>query len=161
MSDGSSLPRNLVLIGLMGSGKTTIGRELHLRLGYPLVDMDQLIERRAGKPIPMALIDRLKALAAASLAQVCRGLDALATSDADLARTVIAGDPPIDGQGQAILKELKLAIRREPERVNTWLRLINTARNLERAADHATNIAEAVIYIREGTIYRRAETVDG
>jgi shikimate kinase len=51
MSEGASLPRSLVLIGLMGSGKTTIGRELHHRLGYPLVDMDHLIERRAGKPI--------------------------------------------------------------------------------------------------------------
>lgn len=51
MSEGASLPRSLVLIGLMGSGKTTIGRELHNRLGYPLLDMDHLIERRAGKPI--------------------------------------------------------------------------------------------------------------
>jgi len=45
------VPKNIVLIGFMGSGKTTVGRELHSRLGYPLVDMDQVLEQRAGKPI--------------------------------------------------------------------------------------------------------------
>lgn len=49
--DSALPPKNIVLIGFMGSGKTTIGRELHQRLGYPMVDMDHLIEQRAGKPI--------------------------------------------------------------------------------------------------------------
>lgn len=44
-------PRSLVLIGFMGSGKTTIGRKLQDQLGYPLVDTDQLIEEREGKTI--------------------------------------------------------------------------------------------------------------
>ena len=35
----------------MGCGKSTVGRELQQRLGYPLVDMDAVIESRAGKPI--------------------------------------------------------------------------------------------------------------
>lgn len=51
MNESQSLPRNIVLIGFMGSGKTTVGRELHQRLGYPLVDMDQVIEQRAKKSI--------------------------------------------------------------------------------------------------------------
>ncbi len=53
--------------------------------------------------------------------------------------------------------ELKGEIRRDPERLNHWLRLINTARNLERIADHATSIAEAVVYLKEGDIVRHAE----
>lgn len=44
-------PKNLVLIGFMGSGKSTVGRELHARLGYELVDMDAVIEQREGRPI--------------------------------------------------------------------------------------------------------------
>ena len=51
MSDTNCLPENIVLIGIMGCGKSTVGRELQVRLGYPLVDMDHEIERTAGKPI--------------------------------------------------------------------------------------------------------------
>jgi len=43
--------RNIVLIGFMGTGKTTVGRLLAEQTGMPLVDMDALIEQRAGKPI--------------------------------------------------------------------------------------------------------------
>jgi shikimate kinase len=51
MNEAETPPKNIVLIGFMGSGKSTVGRELHHRLGYPLVDMDQVIEQRAGKSI--------------------------------------------------------------------------------------------------------------
>jgi shikimate kinase len=51
MNESQTPPKNIVLVGFMGSGKSTVGRELHQRLGYPLVDMDQVIEQRAGKPI--------------------------------------------------------------------------------------------------------------
>src|ERR1041385_4027110 len=43
--------RNLVLIGFMGSGKSTIGRECARILGYRFRDSDTLIERRAGKSV--------------------------------------------------------------------------------------------------------------
>jgi len=51
MNESGTPPKNIVLIGFMGSGKSTVGRELQQRLGYPLVDMDQVIEQCAGKPI--------------------------------------------------------------------------------------------------------------
>ncbi len=51
MNESGAPPKNIVLIGFMGCGKSTVGRELHQRLGYPLVDMDQVIEQTAGKPI--------------------------------------------------------------------------------------------------------------
>lgn len=43
--------RNLVLIGLMGCGKSTVGRDLHRLLGYPLIDTDHEIERITGMPV--------------------------------------------------------------------------------------------------------------
>jgi shikimate kinase len=57
MNEAKNLPENIVLIGFMGSGKSTVGRELQVRLGYPLVDMDQVIEQRAGKPITAIFAD--------------------------------------------------------------------------------------------------------
>jgi phosphate transport system protein len=124
-----------------------------------MADLAEHIAKRARKlakapgvvPIPPGL----ETIAAEALASVRDGLDALAKSDAGLARAVIAADRRIDRRRRALVKELKQAIRQDPDRVNTWLHLINAARNLERVADHATNIAEAVVYMKEGDIVRR------
>jgi phosphate transport system protein len=105
-------------------------------------------------PIPQ----QLESLAIETLEQVRDSLDALVKSDAVLARAVIAGDTRVDRRHRAIVAELKDEIRRDPRRLDTWLRLINTARNLERIADHASSIAEAVVYLEEGDIVRHVFT---
>lgn len=52
MSSGDlSIPRSLVLVGLMGAGKSAIGRQLATRLGLPFVDADSEIELAAGQSI--------------------------------------------------------------------------------------------------------------
>jgi len=43
---------NIILIGFMGSGKSSLGRELHQNLGYQLIDTDHVIEKQTGKSIP-------------------------------------------------------------------------------------------------------------
>jgi len=101
-------------------------------------------------PVPGSL----ESLAEASLAQVRDSLDALTRDDAELAQAVIREDRGVDRLRRTVLKELKDAIRQNPDRVDTWLRLINTARNLERVSDHAVNIAETVVYLKEGDIIR-------
>lgn len=50
-SESPQILHNIVLVGFMGSGKSTIARVLQQRLGYPLVEMDQELEERAGKSI--------------------------------------------------------------------------------------------------------------
>lgn len=45
------LPRNVILTGFMGSGKTTVGRRLAARLRWRFVDLDRQAERLAGKPV--------------------------------------------------------------------------------------------------------------
>lgn len=57
MNQARTPPKNIVLIGFMGSGKSTVGRELHQRLGYPWVDMDHIIEQRTCKPITAIFAD--------------------------------------------------------------------------------------------------------
>jgi phosphate transport system protein len=60
----------------------------------------------------------------------------------------------VDRNYRAVQKQLKAEIIRNPDRIDTWLRLVNTARNLERIADHAAKIAESVIYLKKGEILR-------
>lgn len=52
MSTLRTLGRPIVLIGLMGSGKSTVGKELSRRSGLPFLDMDTVIEEQVGKSIP-------------------------------------------------------------------------------------------------------------
>ena len=43
---------NVLLVGFMGSGKTTVGRALARRLGWEFADFDAEVERRAGRSVP-------------------------------------------------------------------------------------------------------------
>jgi len=54
----SALNRHLVLVGFMGSGKTTLGREVAARLGRPFLDLDEAIEERSGRSIPELFAER-------------------------------------------------------------------------------------------------------
>lgn len=47
--------KNIVLIGMPGTGKSVVGRALAARLGYGFVDLDDLIVERAGKTLPEIL----------------------------------------------------------------------------------------------------------
>jgi phosphate transport system protein len=123
-----------------------------------MADLAEHIANRArklsGEVSPIAIPPELEALALAVLEGVREVLDALVQTDAERARAVIARDRGIDTQRRVVTRLLKQSIRDDPQRLNAWLRLINTARNLERIADHATNIAESVIYIKEGDLIR-------
>ncbi|MGC6458581.1 MAG: shikimate kinase [Akkermansiaceae bacterium] len=52
------MQRNVILIGFMGTGKSTIGRRLSRTFGYPLIDTDQLIMEQEGRPIPEIFADQ-------------------------------------------------------------------------------------------------------
>ncbi|MBI3829519.1 MAG: phosphate signaling complex protein PhoU [Planctomycetes bacterium] len=83
-------------------------------------------------------------------------LDALVNHDSKLARTVCAADDEVDAMNREMYGHIKEAIHRHPERVDYLLHLLSVSRHLERIADHATNIAEDVIYMIEGEIVRHA-----
>jgi shikimate kinase/3-dehydroquinate synthase len=54
----NALGRHLVLVGFMGSGKSTLGRVTAARLGRPFLDLDEAIQERAGKSIPDLFAER-------------------------------------------------------------------------------------------------------
>jgi len=112
------------------------------------------VKKLASDPGAVPISPGLESLALGSLTQLHDSLDALTQSDVSRAKAVIAADQQVDWDYRAVRNELKEEIIRDPDRLDTWLRLINTARNFERIADHASKIAEAVIYLKEGAILR-------
>jgi phosphate transport system protein len=112
------------------------------------------VKKLASDPEAFPIPQGLESLALGALAQLHDSLDALTQSDLSLAQAVIAADQKIDWAYRTVQKELKGEIVRDPDRLDTWLRLVNTARNLERIADHASKIAESVIYLMKGEILR-------
>jgi phosphate transport system protein len=123
-----------------------------------IADLAARIARRsrklAKKPESVPVPEELKALARDVLAQICAAYDALVSRDAVRARAVIDGDRSIDRQYRQLRDQLKESLRHNAGQLESWLQLMSTARNLERVADHATGIAQAVVYLQEGNIIR-------
>ncbi len=104
MQEASTGIRPIILIGLMGCGKTTVGRELSKLLGMPFLDMDAVIEEQIGKPIPAIFQDEgephFRALETALLRYL--------VNDDSFA----AGPPIISTGGGVVLKEENRTILR-------------------------------------------------
>ena len=87
-------------------------------------------------------------------AMLHKSLDALVNLDPKLAREVCAADDEVDAMNREAYLQVQDGIRRHPERMEALIHLLSVSRHLERLADHATNIAEDVIYMCEGEIVR-------
>jgi len=81
-------------------------------------------------------------------------IQALLEADAKLAESVLAMDDEIDAMNKAVQESLTQVMQGSPEVATQALNAIIIARNLERAADHATNIAEDVIFWVRGSDVR-------
>jgi phosphate transport system protein len=88
-------------------------------------------------------------------------LDALTGKDAEIAQRVREADDEVDAMDRLMYPEVRAAIRERPDKMEGYIRLLRVSQNLERIADHATNIAEDVIYLAEGEIIRHTTPSDG
>ena len=87
-------------------------------------------------------------------------LDSFVKRDADLANGVLASDDAVDNLRDSAYQELIEFMQREPASVPSAVNLMFIARNLERLADHATNIAEDALFVIQAIDVRhgRAQT---
>jgi phosphate transport system protein len=83
-----------------------------------------------------------------------KALDALVNQEAGTARLVLGADAEVDHLYHQLIQQLKASIRADMEHLDALVLLFSVARYLERLADHATNIAEDVLYMVEGEIRR-------
>jgi phosphate transport system protein len=81
---------------------------------------------------------------------VRKSLDAFVHRDADLARSVLASDDGVDNLRTSSYHELVSYMEKEHANIPQALNLWSVVRNLERIADHATNVAEDVLFLVKG-----------
>ena len=92
----------------------------------------------------------------ADLAQrmVHDSLDSFVRRDADMARNVLLSDDAVDNLRDETYQELVRFMQNDPPAISRALDLVFVARNLERIADHATNIAEDALFVIQGVDVR-------
>lgn len=117
-----------------------------------------IAERASGLADGAAVLvpDRLKSMARKAVEMLHRSIDSYVELDSAAARNVIVEDDLVDDANRAIILELIAQMHRQPSQLDSLLHLFSAVRQVERVADHATNIAEDVVYLVEGKIIRHA-----
>jgi phosphate transport system protein len=103
---------------------------------------------------PIPIPEKLQRMTDLTTTMVRQSLDAFVNLDAHLARRVCRLDDEVDRYNNDIIQEVIEMMQKSPDLVDPGLSLFSATRHLERIADHATNIAEDVVYLVEGTIIR-------
>jgi phosphate transport system protein len=103
---------------------------------------------------PLIDLPRMSALAQGMLRQA---LDAFVREDAELALQVCHQDDAVDQLADQVLRELLTFMMEDPHTISRALRLTFVSKYIERVADHATNIAEMVIFMVKGKSIRHLD----
>jgi phosphate transport system protein len=118
---------------------------------------ERAIELAAEPPVkPYVDIPRMADLASS---MVHRSLDAFVREDVELALEVCSSDDAIDRMHDQLFRELLSFMADDPQAISRTMRLLFVSKYLERIGDHATNIAEMVIFLVRGTSIRHMDTV--
>jgi phosphate transport system protein len=123
------------------------------RIGDQAVNIAQRALELNQEPQLKPYID-LPRMAELSQRMVKESLDAFVARDTELARRVCAEDAEVDALKEQIFRELLTFMMGDARTIPRAIRLILISRFLERVADHATNIAEMVIYMVESKMVR-------
>jgi phosphate transport system protein len=123
------------------------------RVGDHAVNIAGGAVRLADQPPLKPLVDIPK-MAALATSMLHDALDAFVHRDADTARRLCRRDDEVDGLNRQVFRELLSYMIESPSTITRAMELILVARNLERVADLATNIAEEVVFIAEARIIK-------
>jgi phosphate transport system protein len=105
-------------------------------------------------PPLLAIPEKLQRMTDLTTMMVRQSLDAFVNLDTAAAQTVLRMDDEVDRYNDEIIDEIVRAMRSSPGLVDPGLSMFSAVRHLERIADHATNIAEDVVYLVDGEIVR-------
>lgn len=119
------------------------------RMGDQAVNIAERTLELLKEPLLKPLID-IPRMAQIAQAMVKDSLDAFVQQDVPRARAVCQRDDEVDRYDDQMFRELLTYMMQDPKAIARAVNLILVSRHLERIADHATNIAEDVIYLVEG-----------
>ncbi|MEO8180220.1 MAG: phosphate signaling complex protein PhoU [Deltaproteobacteria bacterium] len=119
------------------------------RIGDLAVNMAELVPKLAEAP-PLRGLQDLPGMAGVAQNMLRSVLDAFVAGDPVGAEAVIAADTEMDAWMARLFAEVQGVMSRDPTTVPSGLATISFARQIERLADHATNVAEMVIYLIRG-----------
>ena len=119
------------------------------RIGDQAVNIAERTLELLKEPLLKPLID-LPRMAALAQGMVKDSLDAFVRQDVDLARAVCRRDDEVDRHDDQLFRELLTYMMEDPKAITRAVNLILVSRHIERIADHATNIAEDVVYLVQG-----------
>jgi phosphate transport system protein len=125
------------------------------RMGDSAVNISEAVEVINREPPLKPYID-LPRLSEITRAMVRDSLDSFVHRDSAAALAVCRRDDEVDGLYKQLFRELLTFMIESPQNVSRALHLLLIARNLERIADHATNVAEDVIFFVEGRDIRHS-----
>jgi phosphate transport system protein len=103
---------------------------------------------------PNLNISEIKVSGEMALAMLRRALDAFARMDTVAAARIVRDDAAIDSAFRAFTRKLVAKMTEDPRAISNGLEYMVIAKAIERIGDHATNIAEFVVYIVKGTDVR-------
>jgi phosphate transport system protein len=129
------------------------------RVGDLAVNIAEAGRRYLQHPPVKPLID-IPRMAEIAQRMLREAIDAFVRRDPALAQTVLAQDDTLDALKDQVFRELLTYMLQSPQTVEPSLDLILIARHLERIGDHATNIAEDVIFMVSARDVRHAGTED-
>lgn len=119
------------------------------RMGDQAVNIAERTVELLKEPLLKPLID-IPRMADVAQRMVKESLDAFVQQDVERARAVCRQDDEVDRYDDQIFRELLTYMMEDPKTITRSVNLILVSRHLERIADHATNIAEDVIYLVAG-----------
>lgn len=123
------------------------------RMGDLAVDICERAVELLDEPPLKPYID-IPRMAEAAQKMLKDSLDSFVLKDADLAVRVCAADDFVDNLNQQIFNELLVYMLKDPKNISRAVRLTYITKYLERIGDHATNIAEMVVYMVKGKVIR-------
>ena len=119
------------------------------RMGDLSVNIAQRAIELIREPVIKPMVD-IPHIAALVQSMVHKALDSFVNKDVELAKSVLASDDAVDDLRTASFHELISFMERTKKNIPQAVNLLSVIRNLERIADHATNIAEDVIFYVKG-----------